>query len=114
MARVSVGKVSWDAIVDTGSCFGVEIDQRLAQRLGQGTGGQAVSGNFVMIGVGGTTTPEKAGVRVITVPRMTTMGSTFSNAQIDVMPGPARIGSFFLQNYRVTFDFRRQLVWLEW
>jgi hypothetical protein len=30
------------------------------------------------------------------------------------MPGPARIGSFFLQNYRVTFDFRRQLVWLEW
>ena len=114
MARVSVGKVSWDAIVDTGSCFGVEIDQKLAQRLGQGTGGQAVSGNFVMIGVGGTTTPEKAGVRVITVPRMTALGSTFSNAQIDVMPGPARIGSYFLQNYRVTFDFRRQLVWLEW
>ena len=67
-----------------------------------------------MIGVGGTTTPEKAGVRVITVPRMSLMGSTFSNAQIDVMPGPARIGSYFLQNYRVTFDFRRQVIWLEW
>lgn len=113
MVRVGVGKVSWDAILDTGSCFGVEIDQKLAQRLGQGTGGQAVSGNFVMIGVGGTTTPEKAGVRVITVPRMSLMGSTFSNAQIDVMPGPARIGSYFLQNYRVTFDFRRQVIWLE-
>ena len=114
MARVSVGKMSWEAIVDTGSCFGVEIDQKLAQRLGHGTGGQAVSGNFFLIGVGGTSTPEKAGVRVITVPRMTVLGSTFPKAQIDVMPGAPRIGSYFLQNYRVTFDLRRQLVWLEW
>jgi hypothetical protein len=30
------------------------------------------------------------------------------------MPGAPRIGSYFLQNYRVTFDLRRQLVWLEW
>ena len=114
MARVSVGKVSWEAIVDTGSCFGVEIDQKLAQRLGYGTGGQAISGNFFLIGVGGTSTPEKAGVRVITVPRMSVLGSTFPKAQIDVMPGAPRIGSYFLQNYRVTFDLRRQLVWLEW
>lgn len=113
MARVSVGKMSWEAIVDTGSCFGVEIDQTLAQRLGYGTGGQAISGNFFLIGVGGTSTPEKAGVRVITVPRMTVLGSTFTKAQIDVMPGAPRIGSYFLQNYRVTFDLRRQLVWLE-
>ncbi|MFM7605039.1 MAG: aspartyl protease family protein [Prosthecobacter sp.] len=113
MIRVSVGKISWDAIVDTGSCFGIEINQKLAQRLGCGTGGQVILGNFVMIGVGGATTPEEAGVRVITVPRLSMMGSTFSNAPIDVMPGPARIGSYFLQKYRVTFDFRRQLVWLE-
>ncbi|MBL9129653.1 MAG: aspartyl protease family protein [Verrucomicrobiaceae bacterium] len=114
MARVSAGKASWEAIVDTGSCFGIEIDQKLAQRLGQGTGGTKVEGDFLMVGVGGVVTPKEAGVRVITVPRVSTLGSSFQNAQLDVMPGPARIGSFFLKDYRVTFDFRRQLIWLEW
>lgn len=114
MARVTVGNVSWDAIVDTGSCFGVEIDQALAQRIGHGTGGSVVRGDFVMVGVGGVVTPQQAGVRVIQVPRLKMLGSTFNNAQVEVMPGPARIGSYFLQNYRVTFDFRRQVVWLEW
>jgi predicted aspartyl protease len=114
LARLSAGKVAWDAIVDTGSSFGIEIDQRLARRLGQGSGGQAITGDFILIGVGGTLTPQKAGVRVITVPRARVLGTTFSDAQLEVMPGPPRIGSFFLRQYRVTFDFRRHLLWLEW
>ena len=114
IARVRSGSVSWDAIVDTGSAFGVEIDQKTAQRLGQGTGGEVIASDFVMVGVGGAVTPQQAGVRVIKVPELTTLGSTFQDARIDVMPGPARIGGFFLQDYRVTFDFRRRVIWLEW
>lgn len=114
MTRLTTGKVSWDAIVDTGSAFGVEIDQKLAARLGHATGGTAVDAPFVMIGVGGTTTPQKAGVRIITVPGLRMLGHEFKKAQLDVMPGMPRIGSFFLKDFRVTFDIRRQLIWLEW
>ena len=114
VARVRSGSVAWDAIVDTGSSFGTEIDQKTAQRLGQGTGGEVVDSDMVMVGVGGAVTPQQAGVRVIKVPELTTLGSTFQDARIDVMPGPARIGGFFLQDYRVTFDFRRRVIWLEW
>jgi hypothetical protein len=67
-----------------------------------------------MIGVGGAVKPQDAGVRVITVPELSMIGSAFKNPQIDVMPGPARIGTFFLKDYRVTFDFRRKTLWLEW
>ncbi len=113
-ARVTAGKVSWDAVVDSGSSFGVEIDQALAKKLGHATGGQAVVGNYVMVGVGGAVTPQQAGVRILNLPQLRMLGSTFKNAQVDVMPGPARIGSYFLKDYRITFDFRRQLIWLEW
>lgn len=114
ITRVSCGSVTWDAIVDTGSSFGIEIDQKTAQRLGQGTGGEVVDSDMVMVGVGGAVTPQQAGVRVINVPELTALGSIFKDARIDVMPGPSRIGGFFLQDYRVTFDFRRRLIWLEW
>lgn len=114
MATVRVGKVSWEAIVDTGSCFGVEIDQKLAQKLGHASDGRHITGDYLMIGVGGAVKPQDAGVRVINVPELSMIGSTFKNPQLDVMPGPARIGSFFLKDYRVTFDFQRKTIWLEW
>lgn len=114
MARVRSGTVTWEAIVDTGSSFGIEIDQKTAQRLGQATGGEVIASDFVMVGVGGAVTAQQAGLRVIKVPELAALGSTFKDARIDVMPGPARIGSFFLQDYRVTFDFRRRVIWLEW
>jgi len=113
MVRLTVGKTSWEAILDTGSAFGVEIDQKLATRLGHEKDGLKVDGPFVMVGVGGAVSPRDAGVRIITVNGLRMLGREFPKAQLDVMPGPARIGSFFLQKHRVTFDLRRSVAWLE-
>ncbi|HYF34137.1 MAG TPA: retroviral-like aspartic protease family protein [Prosthecobacter sp.] len=106
------GGHSWDALVDTGSFNGIEISQQLAERLRVGQG-EAVRGLYLM-SVGGSTTSAAAGLRTVTLPAIAMFGETFPQAQVDVSPGPPRVGSFFFKDYRVTFDFKRRLVWLEW
>lgn len=106
------GGQSWEALVDTGSFNGIEISQGIAARLKVGQG-EAVRGLY-LLSVGGTTTSAAAGLRTVTVPEVTVLGETYRKAQVDVAPGPPRVGSFFLKDYRVTFDFRRRLLWLEW
>lgn len=108
----SAGK-SWQAVVDTGSFNGVEVSQEVAEMLGVEKQGRPVEG-IVLISVGGTVTSEKAGMRTVKLPEVTAFGETWKDAQVDISPGPPRVGSFFLKDYRVTFDFGRQCVWLEW
>jgi hypothetical protein len=109
---VKSGKHSWEALLDTGSFNGVEISRQIADKLKLGEG-EAVKGLY-LLSVGGSTTSTAAGLRTVVIPEMTLLGETYRKAQVDISPGPPRVGSFFFKDYRVTFDFRRNLLWLEW
>lgn len=108
------GKVAWEAVVDSGSVFGVQLDQRVAQVLGYKDGGWHVGGNYLITGVGGAQTPDQAKVRVLEFMALGLFGSYYPFAEVDVMPGPSRLGTYLLEDYRVTLDFERKLLWIEW
>ena len=113
MTRLRSGRVSWDAILDTGSFNGIEISASVARAMGREHEGIVVRGMSVA-GVGGTKTSEEMGLRHIVLPELRAMGMTHRKAQVDIAPGPPRVGSFFFQDYKVTFDVRREKLWLEW
>jgi hypothetical protein len=108
------GRISWEAVVDSGSVFGVQLDQRVAQVLGYKDGGWNVGGNYLITGVGGAQTPDQAKVRVLEFQALGLFGSYYPFAEVDVMPGPSRLGTYLLEDYRVTLDFERKLLWIEW
>lgn len=113
MSRLSVGGVSWDAILDTGSFNGIEINEGVAQAMGRARDGTGVSG-LRLGGVGGMKSAEEVGLRYIQVASLNACGMVHRNAQVDIAPGPPRVGSFFFQDYKVTFDIRNRKLWLEW
>ncbi len=108
------GKISWEAVVDSGSVFGVQLDRRVAEVLGYKNGGWDVGGNYLITGVGGAQTPKEAGVRVLEFKALGLFGSYYPFAQVDVMPGPSRLGTYLLEDYRVTLDFEHSVLWVEW
>lgn len=108
------GRFNWQAVVDSGSVFGVQLDQNTASVLGYKNGGWHVGGNYLITGVGGAQSPKEAGVRVLEVPALGLFGSYYPFAEIDVMPGPSRLGTYLLEDYRVTLDFEHKVLWVEW
>jgi predicted aspartyl protease len=108
------GKVNWEAVVDSGSIFGVQLDQNIARVLGYRDGGWHVGGNYLITGVGGAQTPKDARVRVLEFMALGLFGSYYPFAEVDVMPGPSRLGTYLLEDYRVTLDFEHKLLWVEW
>ncbi len=108
------GKISWEAVVDSGSVFGVQLDRGVATILGWKDGGWNVGGNYLITGVGGAQTPKDAKVRVLEFQRLGLFGSYYPFAQVDVMPGPSRLGTYLLEDYRVTLDFEHKVLWVEW
>lgn len=108
------GKLTWEAVVDSGSVFGVQLDRRIAEVLGFKNGGWNVGGNYLITGVGGAQTPNEANVRVLEFQALGLFGSYYPFAQVDVMPGPSRLGTYLLEDYRVTLDFERSALWVEW
>jgi hypothetical protein len=106
------GDQRWQAVVDTGSFNGVEISRQVAEQLGVADQGQPVEG-LILLSVGGTTTSDDAGLRTVRLADLSLFGETWRNAPVDISPGPPRVGSYFLRDYRVTFDFRAGRIWLE-
>lgn len=111
--RVSSGGVSWDAVVDSGSTWGIVIDQSTAARLGHAHDGMGMGGGLILSGVGGSVRADQVGARTIRVPETMLCGQTYPGATLYVMPGPKRIGSQFWQGTRLTVDFRGNALWLE-
>lgn len=105
--------VKWSCLLDTGSFNGIEIDEAIATKLGVQDQGKIVEG-LVLVAVGGTVTSDKARLRTVTLPEISLLGGKYKQAEIDISPGLPRVGSFFLKDYRVTFDFRQRRLWLEW
>lgn len=112
VTRVSIDDQQWDALIDTGSFNGIEVGTRLAERLGIQQRSKPVEG-LAVFGVGGTMSSSEAGLRVATVPQLQACGMSHREVEVDIAPGPARIGSFFLKDYRMTIDLRRKVIWLE-
>ncbi|MFO1484275.1 MAG: retropepsin-like aspartic protease [Verrucomicrobiaceae bacterium] len=108
------GRMAWAAVVDSGSVFGVQLDQNIARMLGYRDGGWHVGGNYLITGVGGAQTPEQAKVRVLEFNALGLFGSYYPFAEVDVMPGPSRLGTYLLEDYRVTLDFEHGLLFVEW
>jgi hypothetical protein len=111
--RVSAGGLAWDAVVDTGSSWGVVIDQTTAARLGQARGGQGLGPGLLLSGVGGSVRADRAGARIIRVPEVSLCGQSYRGAELYVMPGPMRIGSRFWHGTRMTLDFSTNTLWVE-
>jgi hypothetical protein len=111
--KVQAKGVTWSSLIDTGSFNGIEINEDLAKQLGVQDQGVVVEG-LTLVAVGGMISSDKAKLRTIKLPEIKLLGDTYKNAEVDISPGPPRIGSFFLKDYRVTFDFRTGLLWLEW
>lgn len=107
------GGKKWEAIVDSGSFNGIEISEEVAARLGVQDQGEAVHGLYLMA-VGGTISSSEARLRTVKLPDLTLVGDRYRDVEVDISPGPPRVGSHFLKDYRVTFDFRRKRLWLEW
>ncbi len=108
------GSVQWEAVVDSGSVFGVQLEQTVATVLGYRDGGWQVGGDYLITGIGGAQTPKEAKVRVLEFPALGLFGSYYPFAEVDVMPGPSRIGTYVLEDYRVTLDFEHGVLWVEW
>jgi predicted aspartyl protease len=111
--RVSSGGLSWDAVVDTGSSWGIVVDQSTAARLGHARGGYSMGDKLILTGVGGSVRADQAGARVVRVSGVSLCGENHSGAAFYVMPGPKRIGSRFWAGSRLTLDFRTNTLWLE-
>jgi hypothetical protein len=111
--QVQAKGVTWSSLIDTGSFNGVEINQTVAKKLGVQDQGIIVEG-LTLIAVGGMIRSDKAKLRTVKLPEIKLLGGTYKQAEVDISPGPPRIGSFFLKDYRVTFDFRTHRLWLEW
>lgn len=111
--RVSSGGISWDAVVDSGSSWGIVIDQSTAARLGHAHGGMSMGDGLILSGVGGSVRADQVGARTIQVPAAVLCGERYEGATLYVMPGPSRIGSRFWQGTRLTLDFRGNALWLE-
>jgi hypothetical protein len=104
--------VKWSCILDSGSFNGVEISERVAGRLGVQDQGEVVQG-LMLVAVGGAVTSDHVRLRTVKLPELTLLGGKYQEVEVDISPGLPRVGSFFLKDYKVTFDFRRMRVWLE-
>lgn len=104
--------VKWPCILDTGSFNGVEISEGVAKRLGVQDQGDVVKG-LMLVAVGGAVTSDHVRLRTVKLPELSLLGERYQEVEVDISPGLPRVGSFFLKDYKVTFDFRRMRVWLE-
>jgi hypothetical protein len=105
--------VKWLALVDTGSAFGVEIDESLAAELDLLKSAKPVQSGLINTAIGGMSDAFEAGVRIVNVDQLYGLGPTHRNAEIAISGGGARVGSFFFRDYRTTFDLKNQTLWLE-
>ncbi len=105
--------IRWLALVDTGSAFGVEIDEGLAAELDVLRIAKAVKPGMINTAIGGMADVNEVGVKLATLKKLEGLGPPHTDAEIAIAPGGARVGSFFFKDYRLTMDLKRQLLWLE-
>ena len=109
---LSSGGVSWDALIDTGSSFGIEVSRDVASRLGILESSAPVAGAY-HYGIGGSVDTGAADIRQSLLPSLDGLGPTLADVGVGIRPSLNLIGSWFLQHFRMTLDFSRGLLYLE-
>jgi hypothetical protein len=111
--ELSSGGHSWETVVDTGSSFGIEVETRVAARLGVLEGSVPLQSGSQLTGIGGFVDPKANQMRAAILPEIRGFGDQVLATEIAINPNFNLCGSYFLRNYRVTFDFKRMRLWLE-
>jgi hypothetical protein len=110
--ELSSGGHSWETIVDTGSSFGIEVTADIAKTLGVLDGSQLVRQDR-LVGIGGFVDVKKSQIRSAVLPEIQGLGVPMRNWEIAINPHLNLCGTYFLSNFRVTFDFARRRLHLE-
>jgi predicted aspartyl protease len=103
------GSEPLNAMIDTGSDAGLMLSDSLVSQLGLAEcAAKGKTGRYV--GLGGEMTTH-----AFVLPAIELGGTTFTNVPAVSVPVdyPVSLGSGFLKQYKVTFDFRRKMLWLE-
>jgi hypothetical protein len=72
-----------------------------------------VQPGLINTAIGGMSDASEAGVKISSLKRLNGLGPPHTDAEIAITGGGARVGSFFFQDYRTTFDLKNQTLWLE-
>jgi hypothetical protein len=112
LITIRSGKHQWEAVLDSGSFNGIEINEEIATKLGVQDQGVKLPFRHLM-GVGGTLTTTQVNMRTVTLPQASLLGRKYAHVEMDIAPGRPRVGSLFLKNSVVTFDFRQKRLWIE-
>ena len=107
------GGLQWKALVDTGYFGEFDIKKSTAERLRLMD--SLKPAQVFAFGLGDPIAGESPHFDVVTVPRLDGLGPRLTNVSACLVPerSDSIIGCTLLRPYRVTFDFRRKLLWLE-
>ena len=105
--------VEWLAAVDTGSSFGVEVNEVTARKLGILEKAKSIRPGLINAAIGGTVEARDAGVKLARLERLEGLGPVRTDAEVAISPGIPRVGSHFLRDYKATFDLSGSRLWLE-
>ncbi len=108
--KISDGNTDWWALVDTGASTLAEMNAELAAK--NGFQKNASRSNTARIGVGAPGMAADQTLRQVRVPELKKLGPRLLNVDMLIVPDRSKIGAI-LRPFRVTFDFKRSLLWLE-
>ncbi len=105
------GGARWESLVDSGANGTLEIPRPVAERTGLMRNARMVVGERVGVGTSGAGSAVPL-VKAY-VPALKGLGPTLHEVPAYVVDAGPKIGSGLLRLFRVTLDFRRNVIWLE-
>jgi predicted aspartyl protease len=109
--RLRSHDVSWTAMVDTGASSPMELDETTAKKLKLHDIMKPAEG--ARIGVGAASGEQNGFLGITRIDDVEGIGPTLKNVPALVVSDRSKIGTGVLKRFRVTFDFRRDLMWVE-
>ena len=109
--RLKCQDVSWTAMVDTGASSPMELDEATAKNLKLHHLMRPAEG--ARIGVGSASGEKNGFLGITRIDDVEGIGPRLKNVTALVVSDRSKIGTGVLKHFRVTFDFRRDLMWVE-
>ena len=103
--------IRWWGLVDTGAGSMLDIESHVATELGL----VVAPGGGARIGIGTREPKSAAASRGLAVlPKVEGVGPSLHGVSAVVGPGPPKLGSGLLQQFRIVLDFAAAAVWIEY
>lgn len=109
---VSDGRNSWETVVDTGSAAAVELNREEAKRLGRLKNAVAIDAE--VFGLGKRNQQSASPLMASLLPHFQFGGGQFETVQALVVEDRSKVGSGLLPICRMTLDFQRSRIWVEY